>query len=137
MTCFVDTSAIYALLDAADTNHPRAKVAWERLLRDESVLVVTNYILVEAFALVQHRLGLEAVRSLQEELIPLLNVEWVGETGHALALATLLAANRRDLSLVDCVSFSTMRRLGLRDVLAFDVHFSEQGFRLASQTTSP
>lgn len=30
---------------------------------------------------------------------------------------------------VDNVSFFTMSRLGIRDVFAFDPHFSEQGFR--------
>ena len=29
---------------------------------------------------------------------------------------------------VDCVSFSVMRRLGVRDAFAFDAHFGEQGF---------
>ncbi|MEI6809693.1 MAG: hypothetical protein WCN95_13310, partial [bacterium] len=29
---------------------------------------------------------------------------------------------------VDCVSFEVMRRLGLRNVFAFDNHFAEQGF---------
>lgn len=129
MTCFVDTSAIYALLDAQDSNHARAKAAWERLLGDEIVLVVTNYILVETFALVQHGLGIEAARGVQEAIVPLLRIEWVDERTHATALATLFATNRRQLSLVDCISFATMRKMGLRDVLTFDAHFSEQGFR--------
>lgn len=130
MTCFIDTSAIYALLDAADSNHARATAAWRRLLGEEATGVVTNYILVETFALVQHRLGIEAVRSVQEDLVPLLTTAWIDEATHREALAALFAAGRRALSLVDCASFSTMRRLGLRDAFAFDAHFAEQGFRL-------
>lgn len=40
----------------------------------------------------------------------------------------MLAANRRNLSLVDCVSFEVMRDLGVKDVFAFDPHFREHGF---------
>jgi uncharacterized protein len=42
----------------------------------------------------------------------------------------VLAAARRNLSLVDCVSFELMRRLGIRRVFCFDPHFAEQGFEL-------
>jgi predicted nucleic acid-binding protein len=42
------------------------------------------------------------------------------------------AANRRSLSLVDCVSFVVMRQLAIRDAFAFDRHFEEQGFTLVS-----
>jgi len=130
MNCFVDTSAIYALLDGADSNHAHAAATWKRLLEEEATVVVTNYILVETFALVQHRLGIKAARALQEDLVPVLTTEWVDPATHREALAALLAAGRRSLSLVDCTSFSTMRRLGLREAFAFDAHFAEQGFHL-------
>jgi predicted nucleic acid-binding protein len=42
----------------------------------------------------------------------------------------LLIADRPDLSLVDCTSFETMRRLGLTRAFAFDPHFTEQGFEV-------
>ena len=44
---------------------------------------------------------------------------------------------RRQLSLVDCASFDIMRRLGLRDVFAFDPHFAEQGFRCLPEGGPP
>lgn len=78
--------------------------------------------------MVQRRLGLEAVRSLARDLLPLVEIEWVAIEAHAAAVSALLAANRRGLSLVDCVSFETMRRRGLTRVFAFDQHFGEQGF---------
>ncbi|MDP2857839.1 MAG: VapC toxin family PIN domain ribonuclease, partial [Bacillota bacterium] len=43
--------------------------------------------------------------------------------------AALLTAGRRNLSLVDCVSFDVMRRLGMEKAFAFDAHFAEQGFQ--------
>ena len=39
MSTFVDTSALLAVLDADDQNHPAAKQAWEDLVTNESDLV--------------------------------------------------------------------------------------------------
>lgn len=61
---------------------------------------------------------------------------WIDEALHAQAVAGLLAARRRDRSLVDCASFAAMRRLGLRRVFTFDEHFTEQGFAVLPQPTS-
>jgi predicted nucleic acid-binding protein len=47
-----------------------------------------------------------------------------------LAVAGLLAAGRRQLSLVDCASFAVLRAEGQREAFAFDRHFQEEGFRL-------
>jgi predicted nucleic acid-binding protein len=57
-------------------------------------------------------------------------VSFVNSDLHASALAALLAARRRRLSLVDCVSFETMRHLSVTRAFAFDPHFTEQGFEL-------
>jgi hypothetical protein len=71
---------------------------------------------------------MEAVRELVEAILPLMKVEWVDREQHDAAVVVLLAANRRDLSLADCVSFATMRRLGLLRAFTVDEHFREQGF---------
>lgn len=128
MSCFVDTSAFYAVLDADDRYHPAAREQWTRLLEDETPLITTSYMLVETCALIQHRLGLPAVRTFQEDVYPLLRVEWLGREIHETGIAVVLSAQRRRLSLVDCVSFDIMHRYGLRRVFAFDQHFAEQGF---------
>ncbi|MDY7041488.1 MAG: PIN domain-containing protein [Chloroflexota bacterium] len=128
MRVFVDTSAFFAVLDADDGNHDAAKQVWEDLLTQEAVLVCSNYVLVETLALVQNRLGIPAVRTFQEDIVPVLNVEWVDESVHQVGIASVLAAARKGLSLVDCVSFEIMRRLGIKTAFAFDRHFEEQGF---------
>jgi predicted nucleic acid-binding protein len=130
MTIFVDTSALLALLDADDRNHFIAKQAWEEMVRKEERLKCTNYILIETFALVQHRLGTDAVRTLQEDILPLVSVEWMDEQNHYSSVLALLVADRRGLSLVDCASFETMRRLGVNTAFTLDRHFDQQGFRV-------
>ncbi|MBI5638964.1 MAG: PIN domain-containing protein [Nitrospirae bacterium] len=128
MRIFIDTSAFYALLDRDDANHKKAKTTWSRILGDDNTLVTSNYILIESFALLQSRLGMEAVRGFQEDILPLINIEWVDGRTHKSGVSALLAAGRRRLSLVDCASFDVMRSSGIRNVFTFDPHFEEQGF---------
>ena len=128
MSVFVDTSGLIAMLDADEARHEEAAARWRQLVEGDEPLVATNYVLVETLALAQRRLGLDAVRLLVRDIVPLLDIDWVGEDAHAAAVAVLVAANRRSLSLVDCASFETMRRRGVTQAFAFDQHFVEQGF---------
>jgi uncharacterized protein len=128
VTVYVDTSALLALLDADEEQHPTAASQWQKLVLEEERLVASSYVLVEAFAVVQRRLGMEALRALERDVLPLVEIEWVGEDVHRIAAAALLVANRRGLSLVDCASFEVMRRRGLKRAFAIDPHFGEQGF---------
>lgn len=125
---FIDTSAFLALMDGDDAHHVATKQVWGDLLQTESILVISNYVLVETFALAQHRMGLEAVRGLQEDIIPLLSIQWVTAEIHQSATSAVLAAGRKKLSLVDCSSFEIMRRAGIRRAFTLDRHFKEQGF---------
>jgi predicted nucleic acid-binding protein len=128
MTVFVDTSAFYAVLDRDDSNHAEAKTVWTRLVREGATFLTNNYVLVETAALLQHRLGMAALRVFQEEVVPLLQVDWISEERHRGGIEAVLAAGRKRLSLVDCVSFQTMRENGVRSVFCFDAHFGVQGF---------
>ncbi|MCE5280391.1 MAG: PIN domain-containing protein [Planctomycetaceae bacterium] len=128
MICLIDTSAFLAMLNPKDINHAAARAAWQELLDGDAILVVPSCVLTETFALVQARFGIAAARSLHELFYPILSVEWSNSADHEAAAEALLAAGRRDLSLVDCVSFHIMRRMGIRQVFTFDSHFAEQGF---------
>ena len=130
MSTFVDTSALLAFLDADQPRHAEVIDAWERVIGDRQRLFTSNYVLVEAFALVQRRLGLAALRGLADILVPMLLPLWIDEQTHTAATAALFAAGRRRLSLVDCTSFELMRRHGLRQALALDDDFARQGFRM-------
>ena len=130
MSLFVDTSAILALVDADQERHQAVSSAWEAALDSGRALYTSNYVLVETFALVQRRLGLAAARDVSTALVPLLNPLWIDETLHETALAAMLAAGHRSLSLVDCASFEIMRRHGLGDALTLDRDFARQGFRV-------
>ena len=128
MSVFVDTSAMIAVLDADEAESGRIRDAWSKGFDDGEGFVTSNYNVVEACSVAQRRLGMNAVRDLVGEILPLMFVEWVTETDHEAGITALLTAGRRQLSLVDCVSFALMRRLGLHQCLTLDPHFTEQGF---------
>lgn len=127
---FVDTSALYALLDRDDENHGDASKIWARLLERGHPLLTHNYVLVETFALVQRRLGVEAVRALQQDLLPVVEILWVDAALHQGAVEALLASGSRSVSLVDRVSFLLMRRRRIQTAFAFDDDFQQEGFKI-------
>ncbi len=128
MSIFIDTSGFIAVLDMDDENHAGAAEAWRNILASAETLLTTNYVLVETTALVQNRLGMAALKVFQEDIVPVLRIEWVDNTSHHAAMVIMLAAMRIKLSLVDCVSFETMKLLGITTAFTLDRHFKEQGF---------
>ena len=130
MNCFVDTSAFLAVLGKDDENHARARTAWGDLLEQRATLVTSSYVLAETIAILQHRMGLDAVRIFHHDIYPVLTTEWIRDEWHEKGMGSVLAARRRNLSLVDCVSFEVMRQRGIRMAFAFDRHFEEQGFEM-------
>jgi uncharacterized protein len=129
---FVDTSALYALLVRSDERHRDARRAFARLMSEEAVLVTTSYVLVETYALLGRRIGLAAVAAFRDDFAPLLDVAWVDPATHDAGLDGLLDRSRRDLSLVDVVSFVVMRGRGIGEAFAFDRHFGAEGFATRS-----
>ncbi len=128
MSAFVDTSAFIAVLDADDAHHRAGRAAWEALLDAGEALFTSNYIVLETCAVLQRHCGIAAVRLFLLDLLPAVAVVWVDERVHHAGAAALLAAARRTLSLVDCISFELMRVRGATRVFTFDRHFGEQGF---------
>jgi predicted nucleic acid-binding protein len=125
---FVDTSAVLAVINTKDEQHMTATREWNRLLDQRDSLLTTSYTLAEMIVLTQRRFGIDNLRRLDAELLPLLEIVWVDADIHQAALIAVLAAGRRNLSLVDCASFEVMRRRGLRTAFTLDRHFAEQGF---------
>ncbi len=130
MVTFADTSALYTLLDIGSAANRQTVEAWDSLRGREHVIATSSYVYTESITLIQVRFGLSAVRRFIDSIRPLLSIEWIGQDTHEAAVAAMLSANRRDLSLVDCTSFYIMRRLGIRRAFALDDYFREQGFEV-------
>jgi len=125
---FVDTSAFYALMDRSDRNHGRAGKLWAALLESGFALVTSNYVILETLALLQNRLGFAAASLWYRDVLGLAGSVWIDETVHRSAYELWLSIGKRKLSMVDCTSFTLMRRLLVERVFAFDKYFQQQGF---------
>lgn len=128
MTVFVDTSALYALLDEDDRFHASAAEVFRSAGGQE--LATHAYVLVETLALVGNRLGFGAVEQLIAALLPVINVSTVDDTLHAQSIAAFRAGRTTAISFVDRVSFAFMRQRGVEMAFAFDADFAAEGFRL-------
>ena len=131
MSVFVDTSFFVALLDEDDPRYADAVRLWRRAAAERPAVLTSNYVVVESCAVLQRHVGVPAVRKLVRQILGPVTLEWVTRQDHERATEALLVADRRSLSLVDCASFEVMRRLDIRECLAFDQHFAEQGFVVA------
>ena len=137
MNIFIDTAAFLAVLNANDQFHRSAKPIWDEILSSDSPLFSSNYVILETTTLLQYRFGIEAVRLFESDIIPVVEIVWVDETIHKQGMSALLAANRRNLSLVDCASFEIIRQIVIDEVFSFDPHFREQGFKVIPESKSP
>lgn len=130
MSVFVDSSGLYALIDAGSNEHGEAVAEWRRLRDDATRLRTHSYVVLETVALLQRRLGMGAVADLHRNILPVLSLRFVDRDLHQTAMTALIAAERRSVSLVDWTSFEVMRGEHLTEVFAFDDDFAEQGFVL-------
>lgn len=130
MSVCADTSALYPLLVKTETAHESVRAAFARLLETAQPIWMTSFVLVETMALLQHRIGLDAARDFDEEVLPSLRVHWVDDDLYRRGAERLWKEDRRQLSLVDCVSFEFMKLKGVTIAFAIDPHFQEAGFTL-------
>ena len=127
---FVDTSAFYALLDGTDHFHAKAKELFLEAEQERWQLFTTSFVVHETWALIQARLGWEAVEDWLGVLLPMCEVMWVDERLYERGAARARQAKERKLSLTDCISFEAMLARGCREALADDAHFAKSGFAL-------
>ena len=128
---FVDTSGFYAFLDRDDRFHAEAKRLLLKSAAGDWALVTSSYVLHESWALIQARLGWDAVEDFLRELVVRCRIVWVDERIHQLGAARGRQARERRLSLTDCVSFEVMLAEGCREYLGDDEHFKTAGFHAA------
>ncbi len=131
MIVFADTSALFALLVRDDFMHVRAKENFGYFSDHRTQLLTSSFVLVETVALLQRRVGLDSVRDFNAKILPLLEVIWVDADWQNRAMQRLLTQNRKNLSLVDCMSFEIMEAREIAEAFTFDRHFEENGFQIA------
>ena len=123
MNIFVDTGAFYALAVEDDERHARAKAYYASHFKP-GFFVTSEYVFVETWSLIHHRLGKIAARkfwdSMRSNLIP---PQPVSAQNLERAWEILNEYHDQDFSLVDCTSFALMEKQKIVDAFTFDHHF--------------
>ena len=132
MILFVDTSAVVALLSAADEHHAEAVAVWKGIVAEGARLVTTDLVLAEAVVVVRARAGFDlSVRAGERLLADPFEIVWVDRALLDAAWRLYRRYRDHDLSLCDCVSFAVMRRRKIDAAFAYDRDFEAVGFSLA------
>ena len=114
---FVDTTALYALMDPTHAAHAQVRAAWDGLLRSGTPMFTSSYVCAELLALVQVGLGFERVRAFLDDVKPHVTVLTVDFELHS----RTLTHGKRDLdSLIPRTSRALMRRHGVATVFTLD-----------------
>jgi predicted nucleic acid-binding protein len=125
---FVDTSFWVAAAVPVDRNHgPAVELLAQRR---GDVLATSNHVRGETWTFVRRRFGYRTAVAVIDRLeqtarLRLLRVERDDEQE---AWAWLRRHDEREYSFVDATSFALMRKLAIREALAFDEDFAAAGF---------
>ena len=132
MILFVDTSAVVALLSAADQHHADAVAVWMQIVAEGPRLVTTDLVLAEAVVVVRARAGFDlSVRAGERLLADPFEIVWIDRPLLDEACRLYRRYRDHDLSLCDCVSFAVMPRRRIDTAFAYDRDFEAVGFSLA------
>jgi predicted nucleic acid-binding protein len=125
---FVDSSFWIGVAFPRDNRHEAARTLLD--LHSAAALVTSNHVRGETWTVLRRRAGHRvAVRAL--DLIARtarVRVEFVSREQEQEALAWLGRHDEREYSFVDATSFALMRKLAIREALAFDEDFAAAGF---------
>ncbi len=124
---FVDTSFWVALRFGRDERHPDARVLWEA---GTGAILTTNLVLGETWTFLRRRAGHRRALEFHEaaSVLPSLTIRQIDSDLDADAWRWLRRHDERSYSYVDATSFAVMRRLRLREALAFDGDYAAAGF---------
>ena len=127
---FVDTAGFLALWDASDEHHVRALGLQSELARQKRGLVTTDYVVDETVTLLLVRHSHAAASDFLGTInaTQWLQLEWTDSERFHAAAAFFVRHEDKDYSFTDCVSFSVMRDLGIKDGFTTDHHFRQAGF---------
>ena len=123
----IDTSGLLCLHYKTEPLHTLAC----NVYRSATIRLTHSYVIAEYVALASARrfprsLALAFVVDLLDN--PDIEMIWVNERLHRVAVDLLLARPDKTYSLCDAVSFVLMKERGINEVLTTDRHFEQEGF---------
>lgn len=127
---FVDTAGWIAAADSADPAHQKVCCARDQWLRDEGMLMTTDYVMDETLTTLRMRLGLKSAQLWWQQIdgSSRLRIEWMNVMRTETARRIFFTQRDKQYSFTDCTSFAVMQELKISSVLTLDQHFRKAGF---------
>jgi len=130
---FVDTSAWIMLLNRSEKCHSDAAAIYNSL--GNVTLLITSYIISETYTWLRKKNGFDAAYSFLESMkrkveLNQMVLVYADESLENEAFNLLDKFKDHKLSHADAVSISTMKRFGVKDVFAYDNHFTIAGMTI-------
>jgi predicted nucleic acid-binding protein len=122
---FIDTGAFYAALNQKDKYHQEAVQLFTRAVEEEWQLFTSNFVVAETHALILTRLGRDLATDWLRD-VPAVVVR-VTEVDESKAKRIIFGYQDKEFSYCDATSFAVMERMRIREVVAFDPHFTQYG----------
>lgn len=128
---FLDTGGLGALVDGSQPEHCLAKKVFDRLSKDGYELWTTDAVMDEFVTLMRARFKFSTksiFQCLHDLFVSDLNVIEVGRDEFGRAMVWMNKFSDHILSLTDCMSFVTMKKLKIKEAFTTDRDFEVVGF---------
>jgi predicted nucleic acid-binding protein len=127
---FMDSAGFLALWDAGDAHHAAAARLQAELISNRRRFVTSEYIVDETATLLLVRHSHAAAADFLDtiERSEAMRLEWIGPERFHAAVGLFRRHGDKEWSFTDCVSFTLMRELRIRDAFTTDHHFRQAGF---------
>jgi uncharacterized protein len=128
---FIDTGAFLAKEIAADQHHAAATRCWSEAAGLRYRLFSSEHVLDETTTLLARRTSYPWASDWGKDALAS-GIEWLraDESEWRAALILMRKFGDQSVSFTDCLSFTLMKRAGIRTAFGFDRHFESAGYRL-------
>ena len=121
MSVFIDTSALIAFMDEDDEFYKNSFKIFSQLLAEKSIIISSNYVLLETMAILKNRIGIEAIKVLKNDILPVMKTYWIDEEIHNFCVNIQIVSGMKKISLVD---YTKLRYMSLKeDYSQYHLHY--------------
>lgn len=126
---FIDTSAIFSLVNKKEEHHSKAEKFYNTLKSDKSLVFTTNYIINETYTLLSGRINKSTALEFIEAMSNTFIIIYISREDDLGAIEILKKFEDKGFSFTDAVSFYIMKKEKIKIAFAFDKHFIQAGLK--------
>ena len=130
---FIDSDAFVALSKENDSNHARAVILLNQLLKNEVQFITSNYVFSETLTVISLRIGHKQAISFAEKLKAPDNgfeIKWVDAAIEEAAIAVFKKQTSKNTNFVDCTNMVFLKQLPIYAIFSFDEIYKKNGFQM-------